>query len=57
MKPVGNVGNAGNTGVVETQAVEKKASTVVQIETPPEEEMIDFGDADDISDAMNFFDD
>lgn len=63
MKPVetvenaGNAGNTGNTGVVETQAVENKASTVVQIETPPEEEMIDFGDADDISDAMNFFDD
>ena len=63
MKPVetvenaGNTGNTGNTGVVETQAVEKKASTVVQIETPPEEEIIDFGDADDISDAMNFFDD
>lgn len=53
----GNTGNTGNTGVVETQAVEKKASTVVQIETPPEEEIIDFGDADDISDAMNFFDD
>lgn len=54
---VGNTGNTGNTGVVETQAVKKKASTVVQIETPPEEEIIDFGDADDISDAMNFFDD
>lgn len=61
MRPVENVGNAG---AVETQAVVNNASTVntststaVQTETPLEEEMIDFGDTDDILDAMNFFDD
>lgn len=59
MRPVENVGNAG---AVETQAVVNNASTAntskaVQTETPPEEEMIDFGDTDDILDAMNFFDD
>lgn len=55
---------AGNVGAVETQAVVNNASTAntstsatVQTETPPEEEIIDFGDTDDILDAMNFFDD
>lgn len=61
MRQVEAVGNAGE---VETQAVVNNASTAntststaVQTETPPEEEMIDFGDTDDILDAMNFFDD
>lgn len=61
MRPVENVGTAG---AVETQAVVNNASTAntststaVQTETPPEEEIIDFGDTDDILDAMNFFDD
>lgn len=59
-----SVETVGNTGAVETQAVVNNASTAntststaVQTETPPEEEMIDFGDTDDILDAMNFFDD
>ena len=59
MRPVET---AGNVGAVETQAVVNNASTAntskaVQTETPPEEEIIDFGDTDDILDAMNFFDD
>lgn len=54
-----SVETVGNAGAVETQAVVNNASTSkeVQTETPPEEEMIDFGDTDDILDAMNFFDD
>lgn len=54
-----SVETVGNAGAVETQAVVNNASTstAVQTETPPEEEMIDFGDTDDILDAMNFFDD
>lgn len=59
-----SVENVGNAGAVETQAVvnntstaNTSTSTAVQTETPPEEEIIDFGDTDDILDAMNFFDD
>lgn len=63
-KAMRQVEAVGNAGEVETQAVVNNASkantstsTAVQTETPPEEEMIDFGDTDDILDAMNFFDD
>lgn len=63
-KAMRQVEDVGNAGEVETQAVVNNASkantstsTAVQTETPPEEEMIDFGDTDDILDAMNFFDD
>ena len=59
-----SVETVGNAGAVETQAVvnntstaNTSTSTAVQTETPPEEEIIDFGDTDDILDAMNFFDD